>query len=58
MHPNGICLTGLWQITARKNPSFEVNMHLDLIYIENWSLLLDLRILARTVSVLFKPEGS
>ncbi len=31
-------ITGLWQITARDCPSFELNMHLDLTYIENWSL--------------------
>ena len=51
-------ITGLWQITARNCPSFDLNMHLDLTYIENWSLLLDLRILARTVHVLFAPEGA
>jgi len=51
-------ITGLWQITARGCPSFELNMHLDLTYIENWSLLLDLRILAGTVRVLFAPEGA
>jgi exopolysaccharide biosynthesis polyprenyl glycosylphosphotransferase len=51
-------ITGLWQITARDCPSFELNMHLDLTYIENWSLGLDLRILARTVRVLFAPEGA
>jgi len=50
-------ITGLWQITARDCPSFELNMHLDLTYIENWGLLLDLRILASTVRVLFAPEG-
>ncbi len=50
-------ITGLWQITARGCPSFELNMHLDLTYIENWSLRLDLRILASTVRVLFVPEG-
>jgi exopolysaccharide biosynthesis polyprenyl glycosylphosphotransferase len=51
-------ITGLWQITARDCSSFELAMHLDLTYIENWSLLLDLRILARTVHVLFVPEGA
>ena len=50
-------ITGLWQIMARECPSFELNMHLDLTYIENWSLRLDLRILASTVRVLFAPEG-
>lgn len=51
-------ITGLWQITARDCPSFELNMHLDLTYIENWSLGLDLRILAGTIPVLFAPEGA
>jgi exopolysaccharide biosynthesis polyprenyl glycosylphosphotransferase len=51
-------ITGLWQIMARDCPSFELNMHLDLTYIENWSLRLDLRILASTVRVLFLPEGA
>jgi exopolysaccharide biosynthesis polyprenyl glycosylphosphotransferase len=51
-------ITGLWQVMARSNPSFELNMHLDLTYIENWTLLLDLRILMRTVRVLFAPEGA
>lgn len=51
-------ITGLWQITARDCPSFELNMHLDLTYIENWTLRLDLRILASTVRVLFAPEGA
>jgi|HubBroStandDraft_1064217.scaffolds.fasta_scaffold03931_4 exopolysaccharide biosynthesis polyprenyl glycosylphosphotransferase len=51
-------ITGLWQITARGSPSFDLNMHLDLTYIENWSLRLDLRILFSTVRVLFAPEGA
>ncbi|MFY9645716.1 MAG: sugar transferase [Terriglobales bacterium] len=51
-------ITGLWQITARGCPSFELNMHLDLTYIETWTLRLDLLILARTLRVLFVPEGA
>lgn len=51
-------ITCLWQITARGCPSFDLNMHLDLTYIENWSLGLDLRILASTIRVLFAPEGA
>ena len=42
-------MTGLWQVTARGNPSFELSMHLDLTYIENWTPLLDLRILLLTL---------
>ena len=51
-------ITGLWQVTARQSPSFELNMHLDLTYIENWSVGLDLHLLLSTVRVLFRPEGT
>jgi len=51
-------MTGLWQVTARNSPSFDLNMHLDLTYIENWTLALDLRILMSTIRVLFAPEGA
>jgi exopolysaccharide biosynthesis polyprenyl glycosylphosphotransferase len=50
-------LTGLWQVTARSDPSFETNMALDLEYIENWSLGLDLAILFRTIPAVFRAEG-
>ncbi len=51
-------ITGLWQVSARHCPSFELNMKLDLSYIENWNLWLDLQILLRTFHVLFAPEGA
>src|SRR5690349_10760777 len=41
-------MTGLWQVTARENPSFETCMELDVGYIQHWSLLLDFKILLRT----------
>jgi lipopolysaccharide/colanic/teichoic acid biosynthesis glycosyltransferase len=50
-------VTGLWQITARQDPSFETNMRLDLDYIENWDLWLDLVILARTLPQVFRGAG-
>jgi exopolysaccharide biosynthesis polyprenyl glycosylphosphotransferase len=50
-------MTGLWQVTARRDPSFETNMKLDLEYIENWSLGLDLKILAKTIPVVLGAEG-
>ncbi len=50
-------MTGLWQVTARRDPSFETNMKLDLEYIENWSLGLDLRILLKTVPAVVKADG-
>jgi exopolysaccharide biosynthesis polyprenyl glycosylphosphotransferase len=51
-------LTGLWQVTARRDPSFDTNMALDLEYIENWSLWLDLRIALRTVAAVLRAEGN
>jgi exopolysaccharide biosynthesis polyprenyl glycosylphosphotransferase len=50
-------MTGLWQVTARRDPSFETNMKLDLEYIENWSLGLDMRILLKTIPVVVKADG-
>src|SRR5437879_6731018 len=50
-------MTGLWQVTARRDPSFETNMKLDLEYIENWSLGMDLKILAKTIPVVLGAEG-
>lgn len=42
-------LTGIWQVGHRDDPSFEAYRRADLLYVENWSMLLDLGILARTV---------
>lgn len=44
-------ITGLWQVEGRDNPSFDAYRRLDLFYVENWSLLLDLSILAMTFQV-------
>jgi exopolysaccharide biosynthesis polyprenyl glycosylphosphotransferase len=51
-------LTGLWQVEARQDPSFDSYISLDTAYIENWSLLLDIKILVRTVAVVFAGTGS
>jgi lipopolysaccharide/colanic/teichoic acid biosynthesis glycosyltransferase len=50
-------LTGLWQVAARRDPSFEKNVVLDLEYIENWSLRMDLSILFRTLAVVVAGSG-
>ena len=42
-------ITGLWQVEARDNPSFEAYARLDLFYVENWSPMLDLTILVSTI---------
>jgi lipopolysaccharide/colanic/teichoic acid biosynthesis glycosyltransferase len=51
-------ITGLWQVEARQDPSFDSYISLDTAYVENWSLLMDLRILARTVGVVLSGTGS
>ena len=51
-------ITGLWQVTARGDPSFQRNMALDLEYIENWSLWLDLRILCKTFFTVLDGSGT
>jgi exopolysaccharide biosynthesis polyprenyl glycosylphosphotransferase len=50
-------ITGLWQVTARADPSFERNMQLDLDYIDRWSFWLDLKILAKTLPAVIRKEG-
>jgi lipopolysaccharide/colanic/teichoic acid biosynthesis glycosyltransferase len=50
-------ITGLWQVMARTNPSFETCMKLDLEYMRNWNLLLDLKILLRTVPAVLSGDG-
>ena len=51
-------ITGLWQVEARQDPSFDSYISLDTAYVENWSFWLDLKILARTVAVVFSGTGS
>jgi lipopolysaccharide/colanic/teichoic acid biosynthesis glycosyltransferase len=51
-------ITGLWQVQARQDPSFASYISLDVAYIENWNLWLDLTILARTVRVVFQGTGT
>jgi exopolysaccharide biosynthesis polyprenyl glycosylphosphotransferase len=51
-------ITGLWQVTARRDPSFETNMALDIEYIENWNLLLDLKILFSSIPAVLRGEGT
>ena len=51
-------LTCLWQISGRSNLGFDEWIRLDLKYIDEWSLVLDLRILALTVPAVFRGEGA
>ncbi len=51
-------ITGLWQVEARQDPSFDSYISLDTAYVENWNLWLDLKILVRTVSVVISGTGT
>ncbi|GLY05266.1 MULTISPECIES: sugar transferase [Actinoplanes] len=51
-------LTGLWQVSGRSDLSWEESIRLDLTYVENWSLAMDLAILARTASAVVRSSGA
>ena len=50
-------MTGLWQVTARRDPSFQTGMKLDIDYIHSWSLGMDMRILLKTVNAVWRGSG-
>ena len=54
--PPGI--TGLWQVSGRSDLSWDEAVQLDLYYVENWSLGLDLTVIARTVSAVLARRGA
>jgi exopolysaccharide biosynthesis polyprenyl glycosylphosphotransferase len=51
-------LTGLWQVSGRSDLSWSEAVRLDLYYVDNWSMLQDLSILAKTVRAVFGSQGA
>jgi exopolysaccharide biosynthesis polyprenyl glycosylphosphotransferase len=51
-------LTGMWQVSGRSDLEWEEGVRLDLYYVENWSLIGDLRIIWRTVKIMLHPVGA
>lgn len=51
-------VTGLWQVSGRNNTTYEERVDLDVYYVQNWSIWLDLYILACTVKVVLLGEGA
>jgi exopolysaccharide biosynthesis polyprenyl glycosylphosphotransferase len=51
-------ITGLWQVSGRSDVSYDERVKLDIFYIENWSVRLDLSILARTTTAVLARRGA
>lgn len=51
-------VTGLWQVSGRSNLSFEERIELELFYAQNWTFWLDIKILFKTVAVVFRKAGA
>jgi lipopolysaccharide/colanic/teichoic acid biosynthesis glycosyltransferase len=52
-------LTGYWQVNGRSNATYESGerQRLELYYVENQSLMLDIKILSKTIKVIVKGDG-
>jgi exopolysaccharide biosynthesis polyprenyl glycosylphosphotransferase len=51
-------ITGLWQVSGRSELDFDDLVHLDFIYLEHWSLALDLTILLKTIPAVISRRGA
>lgn len=51
-------VTGLWQVSGRSNLSFDERIELELFYAQNWSFWMDIKILFKTVGVVFRKRGA
>lgn len=51
-------ITGLWQVSGRNRLTFDEMVRLDVFYIENWSLMMDLKIIALTIPVMLRGDGA
>lgn len=51
-------LTGLWQVSGRSNLDWDESLRLDLRYVENWTLALDMMIIARTIRAVVRGTGA
>jgi lipopolysaccharide/colanic/teichoic acid biosynthesis glycosyltransferase len=54
--PQGI--TGLWQIMGRSDVAFEEWMRLDNLYVDTWTPLGDLAIIAKTIPAVLRKDGA
>lgn len=55
VHPG---ITGLWQVSGRSDVSYEERVQMDMYYIRNWTIWLDLQILLQTIPAVLKGRGA
>jgi lipopolysaccharide/colanic/teichoic acid biosynthesis glycosyltransferase len=51
-------ITGLWQISGRSDVSYSERVRLDMYYVRNWSIWLDVQILLRTIPAVLSRRGA
>ena len=51
-------ITGLWQVSGRSDVSYEERVRLDMHYIRNWTIWLDLQLLMQTLPAVLKQRGA
>jgi lipopolysaccharide/colanic/teichoic acid biosynthesis glycosyltransferase len=51
-------ITGLWQVSGRSKTTFDEMVRLDLRYVQNWSIWLDLKILIKTIKEVIHPHNA
>ncbi len=51
-------ITGLWQVSGRSELDFDELVRLDFLYLENWSVFLDLTIMLKTIPAVIRAEGA
>jgi lipopolysaccharide/colanic/teichoic acid biosynthesis glycosyltransferase len=51
-------MTGLWQVSGRSDVTYEERIQLDMQYIRNWSIWLDLQLLWQTIPAVLKAKGA
>ena len=51
-------MTGLWQVSGRSDLTLQESTRLDLYYVDNWSFVLDVEIVLRTVRAVLSGRGA
>ncbi|MCI0395203.1 MAG: sugar transferase, partial [Chloroflexi bacterium] len=51
-------ITGLWQVSGRSDVSYEERVRLDMHYIRNWTIWLDIYLIMRTIPAVLKGRGA